>query len=54
MVKNSFNLTELNLNINDHCRRLYRNRFTDLTDLYLIILLNKYFEIKTKLKTKLS
>ena len=38
MVKNSVTLTEPNLNINGHGRRLYHNRFTDLTDLYLITL----------------
>ena len=43
MVKNSVNLTEPNLNINGYGRRLYHNRFTDLTDLYLIIL---YITIK--------
>ena len=38
IVKKLVNLTESNLNINDHSRRVYYNRFTDLTNLYLIIL----------------
>ena len=43
MVKNSINLSKLNLNINGHGKKLYHNRFTNLTDLYLIIL---YITIK--------